>query len=323
MCWGYDGFVLAHKDVNPKFDKEKPFIIVIDQDGVWQMHFENFSKFPKNEKVLDDMYKAVSASCEKGMELRCAGGATPGGLSGISKLQDYGFKKVFLPGEITAGNTKPRPFKMVEKGYNKMKGIDIRDLNEDRLIGIKYKCPPFGKVLDSIKREADVKPSSGVYVTVKDLVKDGYYWPIEGITKSSIRMNAVCLDGYGKKTPKVTISLKDLERAFKQFGDRNAGCVLSRDFWGIDDYYLPHETGGVFSYMLIENRDNKDQPDILLITDSIEFSPVYDGEKDKFDISRFRQMDDDPPPNANVSATKDGQYRSSAERRMPLRAMSE
>ena len=159
MCWGYDGFVLAHKDVNPEFDKEKPFIIVIDQDGVWQMHFENFGKFPKNEKILDDMYKAVAKSCKKGMELKCVGGATPGGLSGISKLQGYGFKKVFLPGdtnvywggeldqaklekwlnsgrhddeflvrdgekfvrpdkykgEITAGNTKPRPFKMVRE----------------------------------------------------------------------------------------------------------------------------------------------------------------------------------------------------------------
>ena len=225
-------------------------------------------------------------------------------------------------GEITAGNTKPRPFKMVKKGYNKMKGINIRDLNEDRLIGIKYKCQPFGKMLDSIKREADVKPSSGVYVTVKDLVKD-YCWPIEGITKSSIHMNAVCLDGYGKKTPKGTISLKDLERAFKLLGNRNAGCVLSRDFWDVDDYYLLHETGGVFSYMLIENPDNKDQSDILLITDFIEFTPIYDGEKDKFDISRFRQIDDDPPPNATVSMTKDGQYYSSVERRMPLRAVSE
>lgn len=99
MCWGYDGFVLAHKDVNPGFDEKKPFIAVIDQDGVWQMHFENFGKFPKNEKALDDMYKAVAKSCKKGMELKCVGGATPGGLSGISKLQDYGFRKAFLPGD--------------------------------------------------------------------------------------------------------------------------------------------------------------------------------------------------------------------------------
>lgn len=33
MCWGYDGFVLAHKDVNPEFDEGKPFMVVIDQDG--------------------------------------------------------------------------------------------------------------------------------------------------------------------------------------------------------------------------------------------------------------------------------------------------
>lgn len=33
MCWDYDGFVLAHKDINPNFDKSKPFMIVINQDG--------------------------------------------------------------------------------------------------------------------------------------------------------------------------------------------------------------------------------------------------------------------------------------------------
>ena len=102
MCWGYDGFVLAHKDVNPEFYKGKPFMVVIDQDGVWQMHFENFGKFPKNEKVLDDMYKAVAASCEKGMELQMIGGVTPGGISGFSKLHDYGFKKAYMPDDSNA-----------------------------------------------------------------------------------------------------------------------------------------------------------------------------------------------------------------------------
>ena len=168
MCWGYDGFVLAHKDVNQEFDEGKPFIVVIDQDGVRQMHFENFGTMPKNEKILDDMYRAVAASCEKGTELKLVGGATPGGISGFSRLQNYGFKKEFMPddtnvywggeldpakldkwlnsgrhdddflvrtdgdvepgtdggvfvspreygGEITAGNTKPRPFKMVRE----------------------------------------------------------------------------------------------------------------------------------------------------------------------------------------------------------------
>ena len=173
MCWGYDGFVLAHKDANQEFDEGKPFIVVIDQDGVWQMHFENFGTMPKNEKVLDDMYRAVTASCEKGAELKLVGGATPGGISGFSRLQNYGFKKVFMPddtnvywggeldpaklekwlnsgrhnddflvrtdgdvepgekggvfvspheysGEITIGNTKPRPFKMVKTSRKKI-----------------------------------------------------------------------------------------------------------------------------------------------------------------------------------------------------------
>ena len=168
MCWGYDGFVLAHKDVNPEFDEGKPFIVIIDQDGVMQMHFENFGTMPKSEKILNDMYRAVAASCEKGTELKLVGGVTPGGISGFSKLQNYGFKKVFMPddtnvywggeldpaklekwlnssrhdddflvrtdgdvepgteggvfvspreysGEITTGNTKPRPFKMVRE----------------------------------------------------------------------------------------------------------------------------------------------------------------------------------------------------------------
>ena len=30
ICWGYDGFVLAHKDVNSEFDEGKPFIVIID-----------------------------------------------------------------------------------------------------------------------------------------------------------------------------------------------------------------------------------------------------------------------------------------------------
>lgn len=163
MCWGYDGFVLAHKGVNPEFDEGKPFMVVIDQDGVRQMHFENFGAAPKDENVLDDMYRAVAASCEKGEVLELRGGATPGGLSGFSKLRDYGFRKEPLPddtpvywggeldparlekwlnggrhddeflvkdggrfvsprgygGEITAGNTKPRPFKMVKAGGKK------------------------------------------------------------------------------------------------------------------------------------------------------------------------------------------------------------
>jgi hypothetical protein len=96
MCWDYDGFVLAHKDINPNFDKSKPFMIVINQDGNWQMHFENFGTMPKNEKILDDMYTAIAKSCEKGMELICLGGATPGGISGMNKLCKYGFKKVSM-----------------------------------------------------------------------------------------------------------------------------------------------------------------------------------------------------------------------------------
>ena len=97
MCWGYDGFVLVHKDVNPEFDEGKPLIVIIDQDGVMQMHFENFGTMPKSEKILNDMYRAVAASCEKGTELKLVGGVTPGGISGFSKLQNYGFKKVFMP----------------------------------------------------------------------------------------------------------------------------------------------------------------------------------------------------------------------------------
>lgn len=195
MCWGNDGFVLAHKDVNPDFDEGKPFIVVIDHDSAWQMHFENFGTMPKNEKILDDMYRAVAASCEKGTELELRGGATPGGLSGFSKLRDYGFRKEPLPddtpvywggeldparlekwlnsgrhdddflvrtdgdvepgaeggifvspreyaGKITAGNTKPRPFKMV------------RESNDE--VRLKYYCQSFGMapINNNMKKQA-------------------------------------------------------------------------------------------------------------------------------------------------------------------------
>ena len=104
MCWDYEGFVLAHKKVNPDFDPKKPFVVVInipdavrgERDG-WQLHFENFGDMPKDAKAFDDMYKAVAASCPAGRSLYLSGGCTPGGIAGLSKLEDYGFKKEWLP----------------------------------------------------------------------------------------------------------------------------------------------------------------------------------------------------------------------------------
>lgn len=101
MCWGYDGIVFVHKDTNPTFDKSKPFMVLIhqmdDEDGElgWQIHLENFGATEKNPKVLYELYSVLTQVCDKHIEIRASGGCTPGGLSGISRLQDCGFKKVF------------------------------------------------------------------------------------------------------------------------------------------------------------------------------------------------------------------------------------
>lgn len=95
LSFGYPGYVLSHKAVNPKFSKDKPYMILIKQNGQWQMHFENFSKLGKRSDILNDFYQAVADTCTPEMEIYAKGGATPGGISGISKLENYGFKKVF------------------------------------------------------------------------------------------------------------------------------------------------------------------------------------------------------------------------------------
>jgi len=175
MCWGYDGFVLAHKDVNPGFDQEKPFMVVIDQDGAWQMHFENFGTAPKDEKVLDDMYKALAASCEKGMELQARGGATPGGISGISRLQDYGFKKVPMPDDTNVYWGGEMDWEKLEKWLNSGRHDDAFLVKD----GKKFVRPDEydGEITpDNTKPRPFKMVKTGETKTISESDRQIYYW---------------------------------------------------------------------------------------------------------------------------------------------------
>ena len=98
LCWKLDGYVFVHKKLNPSFSKRMPYMILCYQSSSgWQMHFENFTQIDA-KPYLDAFYKAFAKTCEeKGIkEIFAVGGCTPGGLSGISSLQRYGFKKEWI-----------------------------------------------------------------------------------------------------------------------------------------------------------------------------------------------------------------------------------
>lgn len=104
LSFGYPGYVFVHKDTNPNFDKNKPYILIVHEidpetheDYGWQLHYRGIEtvEFPK--ETLDDLYIAIAKSLPKGFNLEATGGITPGGLSGIERLKDYGFKKEYHP----------------------------------------------------------------------------------------------------------------------------------------------------------------------------------------------------------------------------------
>ena len=109
LCWDYPGFVLVHKKVNPTFDDSKPMLCVVDQTHAkddegneenlgWNYHYHNFVQGATDAKTLDDLYNALTASCDSGTEFKSAA-FSPGGISGYNKLSQYGFKKVWLPND--------------------------------------------------------------------------------------------------------------------------------------------------------------------------------------------------------------------------------
>lgn len=98
LCWQLNGFCFAPVDINPSLSKRLPYMMLCQQDNTWQMHFENFATFD-SKPYLDALYKAFTKTCEEEgiKEISAVGGCTPGGLSGITALQNYGFKKVYQP----------------------------------------------------------------------------------------------------------------------------------------------------------------------------------------------------------------------------------
>ena len=99
LCWNLKGYAFTHEDLNPEFDKGKPYMVMCYQrSSGWQMHFENFETIDA-KPYMDAFYKAFTSTCEeKGIrEIYAVGGFTPGGISGGTALQNYGFKKVYQP----------------------------------------------------------------------------------------------------------------------------------------------------------------------------------------------------------------------------------
>ena len=98
LCWNLQGFCFTPVKVNPSFSKRMPYMVMCKQDDIWQMHFENFDNFD-SKPYLDALYKAFAKTCEEQgiKEINAVGGCTPGGISGISALERYGFHKEYLP----------------------------------------------------------------------------------------------------------------------------------------------------------------------------------------------------------------------------------
>lgn len=98
LCWNLQGFCFTPVKVNPSFSKHMPYMVMCKQDDIWQMHFENFDNFD-SKPYLDALYKAFAKTCEEQgiKEINAVGGCTPGGISGISALERYGFHKEYLP----------------------------------------------------------------------------------------------------------------------------------------------------------------------------------------------------------------------------------
>lgn len=104
MCFNYPGYIFVHKEINPDFQENKPYILIVHEidpktkeDFGWSMHYHGFENEDVPEEKLNELYVAIAKSLPKGFNLEAAGGVTPGGLSGISKLANFGFKKEFHP----------------------------------------------------------------------------------------------------------------------------------------------------------------------------------------------------------------------------------
>lgn len=86
--WGFEGLSFSLKE-----DLKKHFVL-IEQHNRYCLHFENKSNSPFSKSELDRLYKALTFIIPTGTEITSLGGITPGGISGVKKLSNYGFKLI-------------------------------------------------------------------------------------------------------------------------------------------------------------------------------------------------------------------------------------
>lgn len=94
--------------------------------------------------------------------------------------------------------------------------------------------------------------------------------------------------------------------------DNETGCL-------VDQYFFPKKTLDL--WMAVTDYCVPETPEgiVVLIVDAVDYS-VIDDDKEKPSPQRtmYRQIDDDPPPNARMAMTKDGKHVEHAEQRLPL-----
>ena len=92
LSFGYPGYVFVHKDQNPEFDKNLPYILIVhevypktNEDYGWQLHYRGIEKEKISKDTLDDLYSAIADFLPNGFRIEATGKMTPGGLAGISE----------------------------------------------------------------------------------------------------------------------------------------------------------------------------------------------------------------------------------------------
>lgn len=89
--WDMDGFYVALNDEPRKYMVAllSPF-----HNIDWDIHMENKSGSPMTSEEKDILFKALTDNMVSGDVVTSHGGCTPGGISGIKNLANYGFKVI-------------------------------------------------------------------------------------------------------------------------------------------------------------------------------------------------------------------------------------
>lgn len=89
--WNLNGFSISLTNCYMKY-----FAILASKKEKfdWFIHFENETEpnVPYTDEEKDILFKALANNIKKGAVITTEGGVTPGGISALKKLENYGFK---------------------------------------------------------------------------------------------------------------------------------------------------------------------------------------------------------------------------------------